>query len=160
MKLLFSKELKSGEFNNLRAECLTDTWIGKERWISLSLSLSCIPRCSHTHTYMNSGIHTPFVILILVSKIFWIRWAFIDLSAGPFSWGPAVGGEGVRTELSSPNVQKTIGAVSGTATSFTSDYSIINFTDHVAMFDLDVLLFTGASASLMLKCCGKNDIVL
>ncbi|BFG13737.1 hypothetical protein CerSpe_000110 [Prunus speciosa] len=70
MKLLFSKELKSGEFNNLRAECLTDTWIGKERW------------------------------------------AFIDLSAGPFSWGPAVGGEGVRTELSSPNVQKTIGAVS------------------------------------------------
>jgi hypothetical protein len=29
-----------------------------------------------------------------------IRWAFIDLSAGPFSWGPAVGGEGVRTELS------------------------------------------------------------
>ncbi|CAB4292361.1 unnamed protein product [Prunus armeniaca] len=66
----YSEELKSGEFNNLHAECLTDTWIGKERW------------------------------------------AFIDLSAGPFSWGPAVGGEGVRTELSSPNVQKTIGAVS------------------------------------------------
>lgn len=43
-----------------------------------------------------------------------IRWAFIDLSAGPFSWGPAVGGEGVRTELSLPNVEKTIGAVSGT----------------------------------------------
>lgn len=43
-----------------------------------------------------------------------IRWAFIDLSAGPFSWGPAVGGEGVRTELSLPNVGKTIGAVSGT----------------------------------------------
>ncbi|KAG0473957.1 hypothetical protein HPP92_015814 [Vanilla planifolia] len=34
-----------------------------------------------------------------------------DLSAGPFSWGPAVGGEGVRTELSLPNVNKTIGAV-------------------------------------------------
>ncbi|KAM1270279.1 hypothetical protein ACFX2J_031219 [Malus domestica] len=70
MKLLFSKELKSGDANVLHGECLTDTWIGKERW------------------------------------------AFIDLSAGPFSWGPAVGGEGVRTELSSPNVQKTIGAVS------------------------------------------------
>ncbi|KAB2623222.1 hypothetical protein D8674_025404 [Pyrus ussuriensis x Pyrus communis] len=69
MKLLFSKELKSGDVNVLHGECLTDTWIGKERW------------------------------------------AFIDLSAGPFSWGPAVGGEGVRTELSSPNVQKTIGAV-------------------------------------------------
>ncbi|KAH0651833.1 hypothetical protein KY290_032740 [Solanum tuberosum] len=39
------------------------------------------------------------------------RWAFIDLTAGPFSWGPAVGGEGVRTELSLPNVEKTIGAV-------------------------------------------------
>ncbi|RWW25470.1 hypothetical protein GW17_00010188 [Ensete ventricosum] len=39
------------------------------------------------------------------------RWAFIDLSAGPFSWGPAVGGEGVRTELSLPNVGKTVGAV-------------------------------------------------
>ncbi|XP_061990573.1 uncharacterized protein LOC133708993 [Rosa rugosa] len=70
MKLLYNKGLKSGDFSDLHAECLTDTWIGKERW------------------------------------------AFIDLSAGPFSWGPAVGGEGVRTELSIPNVQKTIGAVS------------------------------------------------
>ncbi|TXG61175.1 hypothetical protein EZV62_012538 [Acer yangbiense] len=40
-----------------------------------------------------------------------LKWAFIDLTAGPFSWGPAVGGEGVRTELSLPNVGKTIGAV-------------------------------------------------
>lgn len=39
------------------------------------------------------------------------RWAFIDLTAGPFSWGPSVGGKGVRTELSLPNVGKTIGAV-------------------------------------------------
>lgn len=46
---------------------------------------------------------------------FHIRWAFIDLTAGPFSWGPAVGGEGVRTELSLPNVEKTIGAVAGRA---------------------------------------------
>lgn len=43
-----------------------------------------------------------------------IRWAFIDLNGGPFSWGPAVGGEGVRTELSLPNVEKTVGAVQGT----------------------------------------------
>lgn len=49
--------------------------------------------------------------MIFVS--FRIRWAFIDLTAGPFSWGPAVGGEGVRTELSLPNVEKTIGAVAG-----------------------------------------------
>ena len=55
-----------------------------------------------------------------------IRWAFIDLSAGPFSWGPAVGGEGVRTELSLPNVEKTIGAVSGTAdTSLISAHSFV-----------------------------------
>ncbi|KAF4353914.1 hypothetical protein G4B88_009392 [Cannabis sativa] len=69
MKLVFEKELRSGDYS-AQAECLTDTWIGKDRW------------------------------------------AFIDLSAGPFSWGPAVGGEGVRTELSLPNVEKTIGSVS------------------------------------------------
>ncbi|KAA3471613.1 transmembrane protein [Gossypium australe] len=69
MKLLLQKDLKSGDFNDYHEECLTDTWIGKDRW------------------------------------------AFIDLTAGPFSWGPAVGGEGVRTELSLPNVGKTIGAV-------------------------------------------------
>ncbi|EOY32199.1 Uncharacterized protein TCM_039797 isoform 1 [Theobroma cacao] len=70
MKLLLESELRSGEFSDHHAECLTDTWIGKDS-----------------------------------------RWAFIDLTAGPFSWGPAVGGEGVRTELSLPNVGKTIGAV-------------------------------------------------
>ncbi|KVH87405.1 hypothetical protein Ccrd_025364 [Cynara cardunculus var. scolymus] len=69
MKLQLAKDLKSGDLSGLHPECLTDTWIGKDRW------------------------------------------AFIDLSAGPFSWGPAVGGEGVRTELSLPNVEKTIGAV-------------------------------------------------
>ncbi|GAV83140.1 hypothetical protein CFOL_v3_26591 [Cephalotus follicularis] len=69
MKLLLENELKSGDFNDLHAECLTDTWIGKDRW------------------------------------------AFVDLTAGPFSWGPAVGGEGVRTKLSLPDVEKTIGAV-------------------------------------------------
>ncbi|CAN1177448.1 hypothetical protein LINPERHAP2_LOCUS33104 [Linum perenne] len=69
MKPFLEKELKSGDLVGFQPECLTDTWIGKDRW------------------------------------------AFIDLSAGPFSWGPAVGGEGVRTELSLPNVEKTIGAV-------------------------------------------------
>ncbi|GJZ87391.1 hypothetical protein Tco_0659001 [Tanacetum coccineum] len=69
MKLQWSKDPKSGDLSSVHAECLTDTWIGKDRW------------------------------------------AFIDLSAGPFSWGPAVGGEGVHTELSLPNVEKTIGAV-------------------------------------------------
>lgn len=41
------------------------------------------------------------------------RFAFVDLSAGPFAWGPSVGGDGVRTELSLPNVEKTVGAVAG-----------------------------------------------
>ncbi|XP_004513128.1 uncharacterized protein [Cicer arietinum] len=68
LKLLLERVLKSGDYGGLQAECLTDTWIGKDRW------------------------------------------AFIDLSAGPFSWGPAVGGEGVRTEASLPNVERTIGA--------------------------------------------------
>ncbi|RLN09843.1 uncharacterized protein C2845_PM11G04070 [Panicum miliaceum] len=38
------------------------------------------------------------------------RFAFVDLRAGPFTWGPSVGGDGVRTELSLPNVAKTVGA--------------------------------------------------
>jgi hypothetical protein len=41
------------------------------------------------------------------------RFAFVDLSAGPFAWGPAVGGDGVRSELSLPNVAKTVGSVAG-----------------------------------------------
>lgn len=51
--------------------------------------------------------------MINILHVSFFRWAFIDLSSGPFSWGPAVGGEGVRTELSLPNVDKTIGAVAG-----------------------------------------------
>lgn len=70
LKLLYGKGLKYENLGDLHVECLTDAWIGKDRW------------------------------------------AFIDLSAGPWSWGPAVGGEGVRTELSLANVEKTIGAVS------------------------------------------------
>nr|CAB3504481.1 unnamed protein product [Digitaria exilis] len=61
--------LKSSGFKGLHAECLTDIWVGRERF------------------------------------------AFVDLSAGPFAWGPSVGGDGVRTELSLPNVAKTVGAV-------------------------------------------------
>ncbi|CAJ2633472.1 unnamed protein product [Trifolium pratense] len=70
LKLLLERVLKSADYGGFQAECLTDTWIGKDRW------------------------------------------AFIDLSAGPFSWGPAVGGEGVRTEASLPNVERTIGSTS------------------------------------------------
>ncbi|BAF12432.1 Os03g0570200 [Oryza sativa Japonica Group] len=66
---IFESALKSSDLKGLHAECLTDMWIGRDRF------------------------------------------AFIDLSAGPFAWGPAVGGDGVRTELSLPNVAKTIGAV-------------------------------------------------
>ncbi|KAF6143141.1 hypothetical protein GIB67_000364 [Kingdonia uniflora] len=69
MQLLLEKEFKSEKLAGVHAECLTDTWMGKNRW------------------------------------------AFIDLSTGPFSWGPSVGGEGVRTKVSLPNVEKTIGAV-------------------------------------------------
>lgn len=69
LRQLLDKGLKAGDLSGLHPECITDTWIGRERW------------------------------------------AFIDLSAGPFSWGPAVGGEGVRTEHSLPNVEKTVGAV-------------------------------------------------
>ena len=53
MKLLLERELKSGDFNDHHAECLTDTWIGRDRFkfqnisphfLSLSLSLSAIFR--------------------------------------------------------------------------------------------------------------------
>lgn len=59
-----------------------------------------------------------FLSFCLHSFMFCSRWAFIDLSAGPFSWGPAVGGEGVRTETSLPNVEKTIGSASGSTDEF------------------------------------------
>lgn len=104
LKLLFEKKLKSGDLSGLHEECLTDTWIGKDRW------------------------------------------AFIDLSAGPFSWGPAVGGEGVRTELSLPNVQKTIGAVAEISEDEAEDrlqiaiqekFSVFGDKDHQA---IDILL--------------------
>ncbi|CAM6068450.1 unnamed protein product [Sphagnum tenellum] len=41
------------------------------------------------------------------------RWAFIDLTAGPFTWGPTVGGEGVRVEGSLPSVDNSFGKLSG-----------------------------------------------
>ncbi|CAL4969420.1 unnamed protein product [Urochloa decumbens] len=66
---ILDNALKSSGLKGLHAECLTDVWIGRERF------------------------------------------AFVDLSAGPFAWGPSVGGDGVRTELSLPNVAKTVGAV-------------------------------------------------
>lgn len=99
LKLPFEKELKSGNFGELHAECLTDTWIGKSRCTSFFLS--------------NNTEYIAYYVNIYIN-LFCFRWAFIDLTAGPFSWGPAVGGEGVRTELSLPNVQNTIGAVTGT----------------------------------------------
>ncbi|XP_073277260.1 uncharacterized protein [Primulina huaijiensis] len=55
-----------------------------------------------------SGFHAECLTDTWIGKH---RWAFIDLTAGPFCWGPSVGGEGVRTEQSLPNVEKTIGAV-------------------------------------------------
>ncbi|KAF8758213.1 hypothetical protein HU200_010578 [Digitaria exilis] len=66
---ILENALKSSGFKGLHAECLTDIWVGRERF------------------------------------------AFVDLSAGPFAWGPSVGGDGVRTELSLPNIAKTVGAV-------------------------------------------------
>ncbi|XP_010443525.1 PREDICTED: uncharacterized protein LOC104735173 isoform X1 [Camelina sativa] len=74
------------------------------------------------------------------------RWAFIDLTAGPFSWGPSVGGEGVRTELSLPNVGKTIGAVAEISEDEAEDklqaaiqdkFSVFGENDHQAV---DILL--------------------
>ncbi|KAK8630292.1 hypothetical protein V6N13_079090 [Hibiscus sabdariffa] len=103
-KLLLERDLKSGDFSDYHEECLTDTWIGKDRWAS------------------------------------------IDLSAGPFSWGPAVGGEGVRTELSLPNVGKTIGAVEEISEDEAEDrlqdaiqekFSVFGDKDHQA---IDILL--------------------
>jgi len=63
------------------------------------------------HKMLNFHSYTSLFFFTLDSVLY--RWAFIDLSAGPFSWGPAVGGEGVRTEASLPSVEKTIGSASG-----------------------------------------------
>ncbi|XP_051149082.1 uncharacterized protein LOC127263856 isoform X2 [Andrographis paniculata] len=104
LKLYLEKDLKSGDFSGLNAECLTDAWIGNNRW------------------------------------------AFIDLTAGPFSWGPSVGGEGVRTEQSLPNVEKTIGAVAEMSEDEAEDrlqeaiqekFSVFSENDH---HTIDILL--------------------
>ncbi|KAK3154084.1 hypothetical protein QOZ80_2BG0185760 [Eleusine coracana subsp. coracana] len=64
---IFGNALQSSDLKGLHAQCLTDIWIGRDRF------------------------------------------AFIDLGAGPFAWGPSVGGDGVRTEFSLPNVAKSFG---------------------------------------------------
>ncbi|KAK1324153.1 hypothetical protein QJS10_CPA02g01296 [Acorus calamus] len=61
--------------------------------------------------------------------------AFIDLTAGPFSWGPAVGGEGVRTAHSLPNVGKTIGAVKAQLITINCVYSVISFVKFKKFID-------------------------
>lgn len=35
-----------------------------------------------------------------------IRFVFIDLTAGPFEWGPSLSGEGVRTRFTLPSIPK------------------------------------------------------
>lgn len=97
IKLLLDKELKSPDLSGLHPECLTDAWIGEDR-LEFLFSFS---------------VDLKVVVLGLDAYKLFIRWAFIDLSAGPFSWGPVVGGEGVRTEYTLPNVTRTIGAVAG-----------------------------------------------
>lgn len=46
------------------------------------------------------------VFISHTKKIFMInfRFAFLDLTAGPFEWGPIIGGEGVRSFDSKPKV--------------------------------------------------------
>ena len=36
--------------------------------------------------------------------IFFRSFAFLDFSAGPFEWGPVVGGKGVRTTRTVPDI--------------------------------------------------------
>lgn len=57
----------------------------------------------------NSGLQSECLVDTWVSNE---RWAFIDLSAGPFTWGPAVGGVGVRTEHTIPSVDNMLGGLS------------------------------------------------
>nr|XP_024395234.1 uncharacterized protein LOC112291681 isoform X2 [Physcomitrium patens] len=61
------RALKDAKPTNLQADCLVNTWVGKERW------------------------------------------AFLDLTAAPFTWGSTVGGEGVRVERSLPSVDESFG---------------------------------------------------
>lgn len=46
------------------------------------------------------------------------RVGFIDLAAGPFEWGPVVGGEGLRTKASLPNVSMFVANVTGALACF------------------------------------------
>eukprot|EP00850_Spirogloea_muscicola_P014610 SM000106S13958 [mRNA] locus=s106:206971:214925:+ [translate_table: standard] len=64
MSASLRRALQEGNQSHWQPDCLSDTYVGSERW------------------------------------------ALIDLTAGPFTWGPRVGGQGFRTEDTLPNVEK------------------------------------------------------
>eukprot|EP00850_Spirogloea_muscicola_P002609 SM000010S04247 [mRNA] locus=s10:531434:539424:+ [translate_table: standard] len=64
MSASLKRALQEGNQSHWQPDCLSDTYVGSERW------------------------------------------ALIDLTAGPFTWGPRVGGQGFRTEDTLPNVEK------------------------------------------------------
>ena len=78
INLLFEKELKSGDLKGLHPECLTDTWIGRDRF-STSLKSSCTsPNLISVINYsvlflFQVGIHWSDCRTIFLGSIRWWR---------------------------------------------------------------------------------------
>ena len=104
------------------ANCSEDPWCLmkdyiREQWIgggALSYLNKCVFGCNKSYIVMRS-VHYVFTNTCshAVDNLWTVRWAFIDLTAGPFTWGPTVGGEGVRVEHSLPSVDISFGSHSG-----------------------------------------------
>jgi hypothetical protein len=78
-----------------------------------------------------------------------VRWAFIDLTAGPFTWGPTVGGEGVRVEGSLPSVDNSFGKLSGGQEGVTEEEAQTDLQD---MVQDRFAMFEGVLSSCHISC--------
>jgi hypothetical protein len=73
-------------------DCLVDNWVGHARCVS-TLGL-LLPTC----------IAAPLSFVRSNTLVGRSRYAWLDLSAGPFKWGPVVAGQGVRSHSTLPRV--------------------------------------------------------
>ena len=71
----------------LTENCITDNWISSDRF-----------DCPENNLTTNKNESPP------CNQINFDRFAWIDLAAGDFEWGPSIAGEGIRSKYSVPKV--------------------------------------------------------
>jgi hypothetical protein len=78
--------------DDVHENCLVDNWVSHDRFDRRSRKKN------------NNNKTTKSFYHHLFYTFFYNRFAFIDLSAGPFEWGPAIAGEGIRSRFTLPKV--------------------------------------------------------